>query len=246
MCNYHLNCTYLSHLSSWVHFFPLFLHPFYAFNCVCHDLMVMCVHKHVKQTPQSMYIPKRTYDHKPLKETSMFSQSSSSQPLFLVLVNGIISPCWVCDVRTSKLIQPLMHFKASTTTVFFFIDTSQTRCLFALSPHSLPHTLYLSHSQLMRLLLLFAADICESRLTNWMKFICLASFVWVFACMCFTHTLSAESCVGNKPHNQFIITLCIGWMRMVRAKHGERWSSKRKSKHKEQHSTSKHTHTLDA
>lgn len=77
--------------------------------------------------------------------------------------------------------------------------------------------------------------------TEWYLFV--LSLLFEFSHVCVSQTHSAESCVGNKPHNQFIITLCIGWMRMVRAKHGEKWSKKRKFKHKE-HSTSKHTHSM--
>lgn len=55
-----------------------------------------------------------------------------------------------------------------------------------------------------------------------MKFICLVSFVFCFTfANGFTHVVVvvALSCVCNQPHNQFIITLCIEWMHIVKETH---------------------------
>lgn len=106
---------------------------------------------------------------------------------------------------TSELIQPLMHFEALTV-VFFHrhISKSSLRSrVFALNVHFLSCirkccAMFISRNKMNEIYLSYG--------------FCL-SFAYVSHIFVVVVVLS---CVCNKPHNQFIITLCIGWMHYVK------------------------------
>lgn len=207
MCNYHLNCTYLSHLSGSILFFPSF-NVFPCFNSNAY------AYKHVKQTPQSLNISKNTYKlyvegrgQKEIKRESRFCFYSVRLQHSEMCVEYQNSFSYWCTLERSNR--------------RLFSSTHFTRCSFLVA---LTFHIALSFSSSSQLMLFICREWNE---WNLFDLSLLFEFCLRFHTSLPLHVSSSHSlfllrwllfvlsCVWNKPHNQFIITLCIEWMRIA-------------------------------